>query len=503
MEPARRASGPARLQLTDQQRSAIDADAPIVKINAVAGSGKTTTLIEYAARRSDQSILYLTYNKSVADEVRAKVAERALRHVAVHTIHALAYRMTDASRFELEHELSEWRLLERYIPAEDRRTQSGLLLAWLLKDLINYYLNSSHPGIDGALLELYETDSAPQARVVALLQRRGPELLGLVRTVLGDMRSGAQPAVHDFYLKLFQFSRRPLPYDIILVDEAQDTSGVMLSVVERQPARKVFVGDTFQQIYGFRHAVNSLDRLAAPALPLTQTFRFGDGLARHIAAQVNAAYALLGEQRSVTIQGTSDTTHFGAKCPERTHPLTLIARSNLGLFQACLDRLSKGNERFFFQGGYAGYAFVNARVTGAFFLSQGRRDKVHDPFLSRFKSFASLKDFAQQTQNPALQTIVGLVERYGGTLFHFDKEIKARLVERTETDLIFTTTHKAKGQEYEHVEMLRDDFLTRADLTRALKQKGDDVDLLKLREEVNVYYVAATRARRSIKLAPF
>jgi superfamily I DNA/RNA helicase len=77
------------------------------------------------------------------------------------------------------------------------------------------------------------------------------------------------------------------------------------------------------------------------------------------------------------------------------------------------------------------------------------------------------------------------------------------LVERHDADLIFTTTHKAKGQEYDHVEMLQDDFLTRADLSRALKQKGDEANPLKLREEVNVYYVAATRAKHSIKLAPF
>jgi ATP-dependent exoDNAse (exonuclease V) beta subunit len=95
------------MRLTDQQRAAIEADEPVVKINAVAGSGKTTTLIEYAARRSGQSILYLTYNKSVAEEVRAKVAERRLDHVKVHTIHSLAYRQTNASQYPLESELSE------------------------------------------------------------------------------------------------------------------------------------------------------------------------------------------------------------------------------------------------------------------------------------------------------------------------------------------------------------------------------------------------------------
>jgi hypothetical protein len=66
------------------------------------------------------------------------------------------------------------------------------------------------------------------------------------------------------------------------VDEAQDTSEVMLSIVNQQPADKVFVGDSFQQIYSFRYAVNSLDRIEGYPYWLHQTFRFGNGLARHI-----------------------------------------------------------------------------------------------------------------------------------------------------------------------------------------------------------------------------
>ncbi len=34
-----------------------------MKINAYAGTGKTTTLIAYAAKRMDESFLYIAYNK--------------------------------------------------------------------------------------------------------------------------------------------------------------------------------------------------------------------------------------------------------------------------------------------------------------------------------------------------------------------------------------------------------------------------------------------------------
>jgi superfamily I DNA and RNA helicase len=53
------------MNLTQQQKDIIRSTGNI-KINAVAGSGKTTTVIEYAKSRPPGSrILYLAFNKSV------------------------------------------------------------------------------------------------------------------------------------------------------------------------------------------------------------------------------------------------------------------------------------------------------------------------------------------------------------------------------------------------------------------------------------------------------
>jgi len=78
------------MQLTDEQRAVIEANEPILKINAVAGSGKTTTLMEYAERRRNKRILYLAYNKAVVDEMRAKATAKSLGNVRVYTVHGLA-----------------------------------------------------------------------------------------------------------------------------------------------------------------------------------------------------------------------------------------------------------------------------------------------------------------------------------------------------------------------------------------------------------------------------
>src|SRR5580658_9941919 len=78
--------------LTEEQMAIINSTGDI-RINAVAGSGKTTTIIEYAATRSSNSrILYLAFNKSVRLEATRKFEARGLGHVKIETAHSLAFK---------------------------------------------------------------------------------------------------------------------------------------------------------------------------------------------------------------------------------------------------------------------------------------------------------------------------------------------------------------------------------------------------------------------------
>ncbi|HRO69281.1 MAG TPA: hypothetical protein PK951_02845 [Chitinophagaceae bacterium] len=75
------------MQLTVEQQNVLETNIDLV-INAVAGSGKTTTLIAYAKTRPPQSrILYLAFNKTVKSEAIQKFAEAGLPNVTVETAH--------------------------------------------------------------------------------------------------------------------------------------------------------------------------------------------------------------------------------------------------------------------------------------------------------------------------------------------------------------------------------------------------------------------------------
>ena len=70
------------------------------KIEAVAGSGKTTTILSVASVFPSHSILQVTYNKSLKDEVRRKVDEYRLKNITIHTYHSLARTYFDISGYD-------------------------------------------------------------------------------------------------------------------------------------------------------------------------------------------------------------------------------------------------------------------------------------------------------------------------------------------------------------------------------------------------------------------
>ncbi|WP_261927117.1 UvrD-helicase domain-containing protein, partial [Vibrio aestuarianus] len=67
------------------------------------------------------------------------------------------------------------------------------------------------------------------------------------------------PITPDVYLKLWALTDPQLQYDFILIDEAQDQTPVVINLLSKQNTQQVWVGDKYQQIYGFRGAENALD----------------------------------------------------------------------------------------------------------------------------------------------------------------------------------------------------------------------------------------------------
>ena len=84
------------LQPSDEQINIINAlkDNNVI-VDAVAGSGKTTTNIFIAHKYNDRKILLLTYNKKLKFETRERIINNGLTNIEVHTYHSFCVKYYD------------------------------------------------------------------------------------------------------------------------------------------------------------------------------------------------------------------------------------------------------------------------------------------------------------------------------------------------------------------------------------------------------------------------
>ena len=78
--------------LSEEQQNILNATktGDNVIVDAVAGTGKTTLILEIAKELSSQKILQITYNKSLKFEVREKTKSMGIDNLIIHTYHSLA-----------------------------------------------------------------------------------------------------------------------------------------------------------------------------------------------------------------------------------------------------------------------------------------------------------------------------------------------------------------------------------------------------------------------------
>lgn len=467
---------------TDEQKEIINCRAKNVTVNAFAGTGKTSTLVGYAAARPDQKILYLAFNTSVAQEAR----ERFPKNVDARTSHSLAYgRVGNLYKHKLGNPRPKT-VVDMLTPhftsgqmGDDKYAFAQMALA-----TVNRYFAS--PGLEKDIPALADDGEYQTANGRSLNPKMLSKAARLIWAAMQDQSNLEIQMPHDGYLKIYQSMEPQLTrYDIILLDEAQDTNSSTLGLVMNQKhCGKVLVGDRYQNIYGFRGAINAMDAVPdATQLALTSSFRFGPAIANTANSILNV---FRGERQQ--IKGLSTNT-------SRPNDVCFIHRTNADLFGRAVQ-LHTSNHRIHFSGGIRGYQLD--LLTDVWALKTGRRDAIKDNFVRRFYSFSELENYAEQVQDKEIMARIKVVDQFGCDIPRLVKEITDSEVIKDEADASLSTAHKSKGLEWDKV-VLGEDFpdMMAGGLPRArpfLAKKSEESPLEP--EEANLIYVAATRAKK-------
>lgn len=462
-------------KLTPEQEAIIATDFDI-KVNAVAGSGKTTTIVEYAKTRpAGSKILYLVFNKSAKVDAEAKFIKEKVYNVKVQTAHSLAYaKIMTLPIYKLDHKgyNSHDTMVVMNLTGEDR-----YMLANHVNKFVSAYCNDDEKDIlDIDYLQCISHEQETIKFVVGNLSK-----IRQLAVMFWDKMDNAEIDVtHEFYLKKYQLSEPILNYDYILFDEGQDSSPVMLDVFMRQKAIKVIVGDTHQQIYSWRGAVNSLELVNFPHYTLSKSFRFGTELAKL------AMSILKRKNQYVDIQGG------GAYHNLTIYTEAIISRTNVCLLEAMVNYIRNNPDDYiYFEGNVNSLIYTESGVSvyDVINLFTGNIKSIKNKFIKTFSGFKMLSNYCTKADDRELGTMCTLAEKYGRNLGDVLNDIKEKCVDdKDDAEMSFSTTHKAKGLEYDKVTLTRD-FATEEMIEGVCSD-----------EELNVLYVAATRAKKELVL---
>jgi F-box protein, helicase, 18 len=482
------------MELTPEQNDIINSTGNI-KINAVAGSGKTTTVIEYAKTRPATSkILYLAFNKSVKFEATKKFADKGLNNVKVETAHSLAYRhIVLQSNYRVRgqgYKTNEIAELLNLQGNEEKHTE--YIIANHINKFITYFCNSDKKKVQ----DLNYIDTVTDLKAKLFVSSFYDYIVAQSRLLLSKMDKGEIEITHDFYLKKFQLSNPKLPYEFILFDEGQDASPAMLDVFLNQSATKVIVGDTHQQIYGWRFAVNSLAKANFKTYHLSTSFRFSQDIA-NLAMEVLKFKKYIDEHQTILITGKGNSKEIKTKA--------VLARTNLGLLLKAIEYVTekKKVKHIYFEGNINSYTYAEegASLYDVLNLYNGKHHLIKDKLIKAMQDLNELEDYIEKTEDVQLAMMVKVVREYGNEIPDIIKAIKEKHVDNNEkekAEMIFSTVHRCKGMEYDAIQLVND-FISAEKLEKLNKDKNSkEINATKLNEEINLLYVAVTRTKNSI-----
>jgi len=461
-------------------------------VEAAAGAGKTSTL-RMAASGMRGRVLYLAYNKAAAVEAKASFPS----HVRCSTVHALAFgavgreyagrlRAPRQSARETARRLD----LRDEVPVGSSMVLTPLHLARFALGTVDRFCQSADHDLDSRHVPLMPGMPTPvelhrlhgEDRAVWAQERRARDdlvaaVLPVARRAWADLQDPRGTKIryqHDHYLKQWQLTAPELPYDVVMLDEAQDSNPLTASLVTTQQCQRIAIGDGCQQLYGWRGAVDALASWPAETrLYLSQSWRFGE----RVANEANKWLSILGTDLRVRGNPALPSTIGPVPMPD-----AVLCRTNAGAVARVLAALDAG-QRPALVGG-AGELVRLAEAAAE--LKSGRR--TNHPELFAFTSWAQVQEYCEDGDGGSdLRVFVKLIDDYGP-----DQIIVglSRAVDEHRADVVVSTAHKSKGREWARV-AIQDDFTA--------PKKDDDGNPGKVqRADAMLAYVAVTRAKLAL-----
>lgn len=453
------------MELTPQQKTIIDTikddSCHLLKINAVAGAGKTSTLVSISETLDIKHGLYLAFNKAIADEAKTKFPNT----IECRTLHSLAYAFIVAGTDRKLQELTIDDIVEPTLRPKER---------FEVIQLLNEFFSSASLDIEEFLAD--------------------NSLLPFCYKYLHLMEDAKMNSTFGFILKRFQvlvhLNMLKLPhYDLLMLDEAGDTTGCSLDLFNHIPAtKKVMVGDVAQNINSFMHTINGFEEMSDVGieLPLTQSFRVSKEIAKEV-----EVFAKKYINKKMSFEGIpiKDKTITTMAYLSRTNAQLVDRMIDLHASRTTYTLLRPLISIFALPLAIANINNPNWKPSAEFIHLSAAAERYDDsPELQlRYKSkLGYIKAyFAHDIQ---IQSAITLV------LKHTSKKVietyfTAKVMNKPRQKVTLSTAHTSKGYEFDCVYIEGD---LNYSVEKSIDVEDEDLSIIYL------YYTACTRAKKQL-----
>ncbi|KAL7887792.1 hypothetical protein AOLI_G00055130 [Acnodon oligacanthus] len=518
-----RGTGEKQLQTTQEQQCIINHNMQpnhVVKVEAFAGTGKTNMLIRFSQQRPSLRLLYVTFNKAIATKARRWFP----KNVECRTVHSLAYNAVGKRYSALEKVTEKVKLffLSKVLP-EGKKDYAN---AKVVSQTIDTFCQSTDSHISTKHVPLEYKNTNGFIQTTKPHEKR--EFVNIAKDVWSKIikeephEHHAYCITHDGYLKLWQLQKPILKqYDIIMIDEAQDCSPVIMDIWLSQPCAKIFVGDPHQQIYTFKGAVNAMHMIPHTHLYyLTQSFRFGSEIAYTGTAVLDACKnikrSLLGAKLDGSVCGDDSEVvdRLRSGSGKGDGRIAVLCRKNVTVFSEAARLVQANPEcRIYFIGGVQKLKLKDIEDIWTL-KSRGQWEHVDHPessetwdrkekrnqliqHFSRHGGFVALRNYVTESEDEDLTYKLTVVEKYSTQIPRLVSRLIASATKNVrQADFILGTVHKSKGLEF-HTVIMADDFKR---VPRAASPLQVSLPRDVQEDEWNLLYIAVTRAERKLFL---
>lgn len=448
-------------------------------IEAVAGSGKTTTLIESMKLLSTNDVIFVAFNKHIADEIKKK----APNNVKVSTMHSFGLeqikRVYRNAQIEPKKKYKMINKLYKKLGLDVNQDPDYEENLSKLVDLFRQTLSTDLEDCKVMALKhqiTFDTDSKIILDALFVINE-----LNKNRNEIDFIDMIYIPATEDIIIK---------EHELVLVDECQDLSTAQIALLRKmvkEGGRFVAVGDRNQSIYGFGGADDeSFEKLCntenTKVLPLSISYRCSK-------AVVNRAKNLVS-----TIEYADDAPYgsvsYKGKLEDIKNGDFVLCRLNSPLISLGLGLISEG-KIVTIKG-----VDISSRIMKL--LKGTKKTKPQQAIDTLWYRYNNKKQGIDDDDDMNLLYLKDIIEaaealsKGCNTIDDMEKRM-ARLFSDAKTDgITLSTVHKAKGLEAKNVHIISPE-------TMPLKNAKLD---WQVQQEHNLHYVAITRAMQNLSYIP-